>query len=181
MVELPLLVTGTPRSGTKYTAWVLQDVFGMDCPHEKLGAHGTVSSLYCVDDPDDYFGPHGNDPPAGTVHFQKVIRLVREPLSNIGSMQAQLPPDFWIWQERHTGIAMVPAGEEKTYHPTSDQVAEFYCAWHKIIPDDAQVLRLEDIWEIGDPVSTRTRELAGGTISPEWTKKVTAISESFGY
>ena len=100
------LVTGCPRSGTTYTAHVLQ-ASGLDVEHEKPGADGTVDW-----NPARYGDPRDYD---------QIVHLVREPLDCIASMHVIYHANhefkdygapvhrgalyccmwLWVWHNRH--------------------------------------------------------------------------------
>src|SRR5688572_17821987 len=74
-----ILVTGCPRSGTKYMALLLQ-AYGLDVGHEEMGARGISSFSLAVTSED---GPWG--PTRERYRFARVVHLVREPLATIAS------------------------------------------------------------------------------------------------
>lgn len=139
-----ILITGTPRSGTQYVSYVLNRL-GFDVPHEKLGKDGTVSSVYIVNDPaGEYLGGHEGDPPALDVAWSNVVHLVRDPYMAIPSIQYELSPNFWSWQERHTGLSI--RGSDPFECPTLEGAARFWLAWTELVEQRAPdtMIRAED-------------------------------------
>lgn len=89
-----ILVTGSPRSGTKSMAKMLRST-GLDVKHEKLGADGTSSCFYFIENsyPYPYIrkGVRAHDGDTKFSRKQKwdtVIHVVRNPLSCISSMKS---------------------------------------------------------------------------------------------
>lgn len=90
-VSRKYLITGTGRCGTTYLAKVLKYI-NVDVPHGKVGQDGTTSHYFMVDsnwypvityNPDDvaHIGERASD-----YTFERIIYMVREPLSAIRSL-----------------------------------------------------------------------------------------------
>lgn len=135
-----LLVTGCPRSGTRFVTRALQQT-GIRVQHERLGVDGTVSALYCVED--FYYNREVRPPPRlSSVQFGQMWHLVRDPMDCIPSLAKNLLPRFWHWQEKHTGI---PGDLE----PVILRCALFWEAWNRICETlpDVQRVRIEHLAE----------------------------------
>jgi hypothetical protein len=87
-----ILVTGCPRSGTAYTAGLLQ-AHGLDIPHERVGRDGTVSWMFAVDAP-GIMGHKGQR--RGDYEWKQVVHLVRHPVKCIASLTT-IKPSSWVW------------------------------------------------------------------------------------
>jgi hypothetical protein len=89
----PLLITGTGRSGTKFTVSILRRL-GYNVTHddeEQIGSDGTVSWPLAV-------GPRASYPKwatqAGAARFATLVHQVRDPLTSIPSRAAHIKPVF---------------------------------------------------------------------------------------
>lgn len=102
--KLPLLVTGNGRSGTTWLAKTFAKA-GIDCPHEHVGQHGSVSWYFVTDS--DWHPYHVSHRPVGRVihmgerrsdfDFNYTVHLVRDPLKVIGSMSRVMSmTDHWF-------------------------------------------------------------------------------------
>jgi hypothetical protein len=78
-VQLPLLVTGCGRSGTKYIAFALRRM-GLDVRHERLGRDGISSWTMAVRTERRPYGP-----PSSASSFKQIFHQTREPLQVIQS------------------------------------------------------------------------------------------------
>lgn len=76
---MKLCITGCGRSGTKFTATLLQQL-GVKVLHEKMGEEGIVSSTMAVRPEEPRFGP-----PYPKEGFELTLHQVRNPLDVIGS------------------------------------------------------------------------------------------------
>jgi hypothetical protein len=125
------LVTGAARSGTMYTAKLLE-ALGLDVGHESSGADGIVS-WYLAADTD--WVPKG--PTSLEVTFEHVFHQVRHPLSVIPSM-ATLRPDTWSFVVRHTPCSL---GD-----PLLLRCAKFWLSWNEMAEMKAEWrYRVEDV------------------------------------
>jgi hypothetical protein len=79
VVQLPLLVTGCGRSGTKYIAFALRRI-GLDVRHERLGRDGISSWTMAVRTERRPYGP-----PSSACSFNQIFHQTREPLQVIQS------------------------------------------------------------------------------------------------
>lgn len=89
-----LLITGCGRSGTSYTAKILQKG-GFDAPHENVGAMGTVSWF------STYNGLSLTHHLAPDLRFIHVFHQVRHPLNTISSVYYSFDPISWGFIERN--------------------------------------------------------------------------------
>lgn len=138
MPDLKILVTGCPRSGTRFVSRELLDA-GVVARHERMGRDGIVSGLFCVD---DYF--YAIDrltiPRFRDCKFEHVYHLVRDPGEVIPSMVTNLRDNFWHWQEKHTGIL----GDTE---PAELKAGLFWLVWNGIVEENlpqARRIRIED-------------------------------------
>ena len=84
-VILMLLITGCGRSGTHYTARLLQEM-GLDVPHERVGKDGAASWKHIVSGTFVYIGK-GREAEIDSSGFDRILHQVRHPLKVIASMQ----------------------------------------------------------------------------------------------
>jgi hypothetical protein len=89
-----ILVTGCGRSGTKYTAELLQRV-GLDVLHEKMGADGIATWCMAVDSCDSPWGGGRHD-----LKFKTILHQVRHPLKVIPSLTT-FTARSWQFIERY--------------------------------------------------------------------------------
>lgn len=141
MESRKLLILSAPRSGTRYAARICSKL-GLNVQHERVGAGGTVSSYFVVDDY-WYQGAHSRNrhERRSEFKFDHVWHQVRHPLNVIGSMFGHnvLLRNWWHWQEKHTGISFDS--------PPLVRAARFWIDWNEKIgaqnPDIRY--RIEDI------------------------------------
>lgn len=95
------LITGFGRSGTHYTAALLQAI-GLDAPHEDVGRDGAVSWKHIAPGSYVYLGKNRAreivDP-----GFSVVIHQVRDPLKVISSAYT-FPENSWHYMEQTLGL-----------------------------------------------------------------------------
>jgi hypothetical protein len=80
-----LLITGCGRSGTHYTARLLQEM-GLDVPHEHVGKDGAASWKHIVSGTFVYIGKN-REAEIDSTGFDRILHQVRHPLKVISSMQ----------------------------------------------------------------------------------------------
>ncbi len=138
--EYLLLITGCARCGTTYISQVLNKC-GLDVPHEKMGAHGTVNWIMAV--PADYT-PMAYDfryccaPGLNHYRFQHIFHQVRDPLKSISSIAVDLDP---IWDFVGGYIQEVDMA-----HPTIINAARYWYYWNLKAEKIAEwTYRIEDI------------------------------------
>lgn len=90
-----VLVTGCPRSGTKYIAFLLREL-GLDVRHEAMGRDGTASWCMAVDADATPWGP-----PRRAHAFAASLHQVRNPALVIPSLST-LQPASWQFVFAHT-------------------------------------------------------------------------------
>ena len=135
------LVTGSGRSGTRYTALLLSEL-GLDVRHESLGSEGIVS-WYAATDSDAV--PYG--PPSSRLVFRHVFHQVRHPLRVIPSL-ATLRPETWAFVARH-----VPCSPDD---PPLVRCAKLWLHWNLLAERRAEWrYRIEDLPDIFDEFCRR--------------------------
>lgn len=87
-LDRKLLVTGCGRSGTKYTAELLQKL-GMDVRHEEMGADGIATWCMAVDSEDSPWGGGRRG-----IRFGAILHQVRHPLRVIPSLTTFTAPSW---------------------------------------------------------------------------------------
>lgn len=139
ITDTRVLVTGCPRSGTRYVRQLLARA-GLDIGHERVKVNGAVCSFLAVDD-DDY-GPNVMLRLEGQrrrdFDFDHVWHVVRHPLRVIESLETAMRREWWTWQSKHTGI--LP--------DTPYMGARFWLVWNERIEADPEVgmrFRVEDV------------------------------------
>lgn len=105
---MKLLITGCPRSGTRFVSSILGQS-GIRAFHERMGRDGTVSCYFAVDDW-YYAGPHSTTERRSAYEWTHIFHQVRHPLNCIASMAALDRPRFWHWTQRHIGFDMEREG-----------------------------------------------------------------------
>ncbi len=98
-----LLVTGCGRSGTKFTAVLLQRL-GLDVRHEQMGRDGIAAWALAVSSP--ITPPWG--PAAAHYRFDEVYHQVRHPLAVIASA-ATFKNESWEYIYAHTSTSAADA------------------------------------------------------------------------
>lgn len=151
MLKRRLLITGCPRSGTRYVAKVLSKS-GLRVSHEGLGKDGAVCSFLAVDDY-YYANVHAN-PVEGIVvrrrdiEFEHVWHQVRNPINVIDSLvTAPLRRGIWHWYDMHCACG---------YEPHLEAAARFWVYWNEIAESQAEWrFRAEDIEEVWPEIRER--------------------------
>lgn len=154
MLHRHLLVTGCPRSGTRYVAKHLCRSAGLNIGHEGVADDGLVCSFFAVDDY-YYGGAHakalkgGVRPRRGAITFDHVWHLVRHPLLFVESLlTGPLGIAWWHWQEKHTGVSF-------DMDPT-ERAAKFWLRWNEIVEPQAKWrFRIEDFDQLWPNVTAR--------------------------
>lgn len=117
-VKKKLLVLGSGRSGTTFTAKALQTA-GIEVTHEKVGEHGTVSHYFVVDSDWHPMAPWKGWVEKEKMHvgerrsdfdFEHIVHIVRDPRKTIPSMTKIFDSVTWHYYV-HNGL--VPAGIKK--------------------------------------------------------------------
>jgi hypothetical protein len=128
--DLHLLVTGCGRSGTKYTAFLLQQL-GIDAPHERLGRDGICSWTMAVYSETRRYGP-----PSSRVSFREVFHQVRDPLAVISSA-VTLRAESWDFIRRHIDCpdAAIPIVRAAHYWVLWNEQAERVATWRYRVED----------------------------------------------
>lgn len=122
-----LLVAAFPRSGTKYTAGILQQA-GLDINHEVLREDGSVSWFHILFD--------------NEIKYQHIFHQTRHPLDAISSSQ-ELPDSFFDYMARY---APVPKFEKAS---SLVQRAYAWIGWNRFISNKAEFhFRVEDLEKI---------------------------------
>ena len=125
-----ILVTGTPRSGTLTVSWLLRQ-HGYDCPHERLGKHGTVSCYYVarwreIPWAGKTLSPHEGEQCLPSGRFNRNILLVRRPLACIASMSTIVNYPHIEWMQRHGIIPDdMPEGRSR-----QNKIRKLMWAWY---------------------------------------------------
>jgi len=132
------LVTGTPRSGTHYTAAVLREM-GLRVRHEEIDADGTVSWKHigsgCFNVSERKRKTEIRDP-----GFTRIIHQVRHPLKSISSMQT-LRACSWDFMCRHVEVDLDA--------PLPVRSMQAWIRWNRLIAGRATWrFKIEEITEI---------------------------------
>jgi hypothetical protein len=109
-------VTGCGRSGTKYTAELLQKL-GLDIRHEEMGADGIATWCMAVDSEDSPWGGGRRG-----IRFGAILHQVRHPLKVIPSLTTFTAPS-WEFIEKHIPC---PANE-----PILLRAAKYWYYWNE--------------------------------------------------
>lgn len=117
-----LLITGCPRSGTRYVSSLLVQS-GVRAFHEKMGRDGTVSCLFAVD---DFWYPGGHQERPSQLRFDHVFHMVRHPLAAVASLALLERKDFWHWTQLHTGLRYEEEGPLR-------HAAKFWLRWNELV------------------------------------------------
>ncbi len=128
--NLRLLVTGCARSGTKFTAFLLQRL-KINAPHERLGRDGICSWTMAVPCEKRPFGP-----PTSRVSFEEVFHQVRDPLAVMRS-STTLTADSWEFIHQHIGSpdAAHPIVRAARYWLLWNEAAERMATWRYRVED----------------------------------------------
>lgn len=148
-----LLITGCPRSGTRYLASLLRAA-GIRAFHERMGRDGTVNAAFAVD---DFWYPGNNPDRPSRVRFDHVFHVVRHPLFCIASMASMNNPRFWHWTQLHTGLCF------EDYESPLQHAARFWVKWNELVEKLSPQWRFKiesDFWpELCDRLGLGEREL----------------------
>jgi len=140
--DIPLLVVGCPRSGTKYAAQILQ-VAGAEVGHEWLHAHGIVSCHMTVESP-RWRIPSFDGRYCNLKHhlFKGILHQVREPLATIRSL--------CMWLRQPWAQLLLQVAETWTTaridHCNQELAMRLYCDWNLLGSAISEwTYRVEDI------------------------------------
>jgi len=134
LVILPALITCYPRSGSRYTAKLLQ-AMGVDMPHEMIGEHGTVSWEFASDA--EY-----------KTECDLIIHQTRDPLKTISSAVFHLSPMGFVFMFDTVGKPHGISNDPKdwTFPDRVRIVMHTYYHWNKLIETKAMYrYKVEDI------------------------------------
>ena len=162
----PLLITGTPRSGTVYFGTLLSSLgLRMALDTGVATRNGGIVSwahLYPDPHPDLHFTQH-MEPPA---YYENVIQMVRDPLASLTSIAFTEPllhdAGYLRFLHRHGAVSNATTvtftnnqmaisnegtnGTEVIAKIRIRRALEFYTTWHRAIADlHVPLLRLEDL------------------------------------
>lgn len=98
-----LLITGCGRSGTHYTARLLQEM-GLDVPHERVGVDGAASWKHVVSGTFVYLGKK-REAEIDSSGFDRILHQVRHPLKVISSMQT-FSDSTWSYMAKFIDLDM---------------------------------------------------------------------------
>jgi hypothetical protein len=134
-----LLVAGCPRSGTHYTAALLQHL-GLRVAHEAVREDGTVSWVHITSG--TYVVPERNrSKEVSNEGFDRILHQVRHPLKVISSMQT-LRKCSWDYMARHISL--------DTRAPVPVRAMKAWVEWNKLIEKKAswrfQIERIKDVF-----------------------------------
>ncbi len=154
------LVTGCPRSGTAYYSAYLCSM-GLDMPHERTGADGSVSWMYAVRSP---FVPWGHrDECRDNFKFERIVHLIRHPLQCIPSLTT-MAVQSWDWIGAELGKRYGGPGS----YVLADAV-DFWLEWNYLTAKQATAtVRIEDVPEV-DGLFRNARQ------HPELTSQMLAV------
>ena len=114
-IDKRLLVTGCGRSGTKYTAELLQKL-GLDVRHEEMGADGISTWCMAVDSEDSPWGGGRRN-----IRFDARLHQVRHPLRVIPSLTTFTAPS-WDFIAQH-----IPCAADE---PILIRAAKYWYYWN---------------------------------------------------
>lgn len=190
MIRKRLLVTGCPRSGTTYISQLL-GMLNIDCAHERMGADGTVSSFFNVEDEVvDYIVPDAYEAPFSEHEFERIVLLVREPWACIHSMRANLPMATWDWLQMHCPEIDLHLELEHQPRPL-EAVAAFWLRWNQRIQAELRpdfTVRIEDFRvplskkrDYRVNVGSAPRYAVGDVVPVGLKVDIGELARSFGY
>lgn len=122
-----LLVTGCGRSGTHYTARLLQEM-GLDVPHERVGKDGTASWKHIVSGTFVYIGKNRQAEIDSTC-FDRILHQVRHPLKVIASMQT-FSDSSWSYMAKFIELDLKAKPVKRAM--------QAWVRWNKLIEGKAQ-------------------------------------------
>jgi hypothetical protein len=136
-----LLVTGCGRSGTKFTAVLLQRL-GLDVRHEKMGRDGIAAWTLAVASERPPWAPA-----AALESFEEIYHQVRHPLAVIRSV-ATFKPSSWEYICEHTSAT--------PQDPVLLRAAKYWLDWNR----HAELVgtwryRIEDLDDVFDELCGR--------------------------
>jgi len=122
-----LLVTACGRSGTHFTARVLQEM-GLDVPHEEVGKDGAASWKHIVSGDFVYVGK-GRTREIRSEGFTRTLHQVRHPLKVIASMQT-FSKSTWGYMAQHIALDLKA--------PAVRRAMQAWVGWNRLIEPRAQ-------------------------------------------
>ena len=135
-----VVIVGCGRSGTSYTARLLQ-VLGLDVGHQKLGMDGIVDSSL-VPDTDECRTSIDNLTPRTIKKGNTVLHQVRHPLKTIASART-FTKQSWVYIARHSPVDLKA--------PKNLRAAQYWFHWNEMAEKAAswtyQLERIPTIFE----------------------------------
>lgn len=153
-----LLVTGHPRTGTKYMALLLQ-AFGLDVRHECMGADGISSWMFAANTD---LVPFSTDNTARQPYnFLYTIHVVRHPIKTIASVVfTETASTSSLYRNKFITI--------QPDLPTPAQALQSYLGWNKLIKAQAPdfVVQVEQAAEAIPEFIKKTCGVSGKQVGP---------------
>jgi hypothetical protein len=122
-----LLITGCGRSGTHYTARLLQEM-GLDVPHERVGEDGAASWKHIVSGTFVYLGKN-REAVIDSTGFDRILHQVRHPLKVISSMQT-FSDSTWSYMANYIDLDLKAKPVKRAM--------QAWVRWNKLIEGKAQ-------------------------------------------
>ena len=142
-----ILITGTPRSGTHYTAALLQ-ALGLKIHHEKLDSDGTVSWKH-ISKGTFYMPERKRTTEIFDPGFTCIIHQVRHPLKSISSMQT-LRHCSWEFMARTVEIDLNA--------PLPIRAMQAWLGWNRLISQRAEWrFQIEELPDVFDSLLARLK------------------------
>jgi len=144
----PLLVTGTPRSGTTYTsAWLTS--YGMKIVNDNFSPgkyHGTSSWIFAFEDPHNLGGARTKGG-----KFRHILHQVRDPLNSITSLCTEpfYKEEYISFVQRHVNLTSPNLDDKKSKPLTA---LSFWVQWHQFLNDmkfptyQIELVKAEDLF-----------------------------------
>lgn len=178
LADLNFLITGCPRSGTRYIAKLLE-VNGLRVSHERFrnktrwrGAdEGIVSWVMAVNSTSTPWGP-----PSAHFNFRKILHQVRHPLDSIESIIRNEPSRSWNFICQHLNDIPNCAWSSNIIHNFTavGRAARFWVQWNLRAEDKALfTYQMEKVADFDSAVTKNIESVLGITLDKSKGKAFT--------
>jgi len=149
-IQSPFLITGCARSGTTFLYEALKKS-GVKVGHEMLAQDGCVAWQCAFD---KSYGSYKWNFPVGTIRFNRILHVVRDPIKVITSMYNQsIPPAHASWNHAWRYICSV-CPEISLNDPPLIRCAKYWYYWNLSAEKRAAfTFRIEDVEKNLDLIS----------------------------
>jgi hypothetical protein len=128
----PLMITGHPRSGTKFAATVCSQL-GVDVGHETDGVDGISSWMFAVEADENPWARHPAARTRRAFHWHHMIQCVRDPATAVPSIMRENAHAPASYDFRRDHILRGTGTDLDSFKTEAERALASLCLWNKII------------------------------------------------